>query len=330
MSIRSFRYAARWTLSTLLISLVPGAALAQQEDAPETAALRPLAESLSGQAKEDYSAALILYDDGDYAGAVVKFLSAYDASKDARLLWNAAACQKSLRHYAKAMILVRRYLEAGASRISDASRKEAETFLDAVTPLTARLSVVTGEPDAQVFVDKELVGTTPLVEALFVDLGQREVVIRKEGYEPFTTVVKVTGSHDVKVTATLKKIVHQGHVTVHARPGDTISFDGHGVGSGTWEATVPSGGHTVRVTAPGKVAYQSELLLQDGQTRRLDVSLKDEPGGIPAWLWIAGSTVVAAGAATAGYFIFRSTDSGIPGTIPPQKITLSLTRGNSQ
>src|SRR5882724_2714841 len=61
---------------------------------------RPLSESLTGGAKSDYEAARLLYGDGDHAGALVKFQSAFDQSKEPRLLWNMAACEKNLRHYA--------------------------------------------------------------------------------------------------------------------------------------------------------------------------------------------------------------------------------------
>src|SRR5882724_2041987 len=54
-----------------------------------------LSEALTGAAKADYDAARILYDDGDFRGAFQKLKSSYEQSKDARLLWNMAACEKN-------------------------------------------------------------------------------------------------------------------------------------------------------------------------------------------------------------------------------------------
>ena len=75
--------------------------------APAIAAA-PLGESLSGEAKTDYESAKVLYDDGDFVGAGSKFQQAYDRSKDARLLWNVAVCEKAQRHYVRVRALVRR------------------------------------------------------------------------------------------------------------------------------------------------------------------------------------------------------------------------------
>ncbi|HKQ68527.1 MAG TPA: hypothetical protein VJT73_04270, partial [Polyangiaceae bacterium] len=74
--------------------------------ASATTAMKPLSETLTGSAKTDYDAAKILYQDGDYSGASLKFKQSYEASKDVRLLWNMAACEKSQRHYAKVQKLV--------------------------------------------------------------------------------------------------------------------------------------------------------------------------------------------------------------------------------
>src|SRR5258708_4144401 len=84
---------------------LPRPALAQ---APPTK--KPLSQALTGQAKADFESGKLLAADGDFAGALIKFQSAYDQSKDPRLLWNAAFCQKNLRHYAKVIATLKRYL----------------------------------------------------------------------------------------------------------------------------------------------------------------------------------------------------------------------------
>src|SRR5882672_5796822 len=75
----------------------PSSAPAPEEPAASAASTsgpRPLAESLEGEAKRAYELGCLLYDNGDYAGALVRFESARKASADARLLWNVAVCQK--------------------------------------------------------------------------------------------------------------------------------------------------------------------------------------------------------------------------------------------
>ncbi|MGH7297676.1 MAG: hypothetical protein ACRELB_22250 [Polyangiaceae bacterium] len=60
--------------------------------APPPTSVKPLAQTLTGDAKAAYDAAKLLVGDGDFAGAAIKFQAAYDQSNDARLLWNIAAC----------------------------------------------------------------------------------------------------------------------------------------------------------------------------------------------------------------------------------------------
>jgi len=46
---------------------------------PPPPATPPLSEALTGQAQADYQAAKLLYGDGDFAGASLKFKQAFDA-----------------------------------------------------------------------------------------------------------------------------------------------------------------------------------------------------------------------------------------------------------
>src|SRR6478736_4874903 len=100
--------------ASVLASLAPAAA-APPPTAKAPAGPKPLAETLTGEAKSAYDSARVLFGDGDFGGALVKFQAAYDKSKDPRLLWNMAACEKNLRHYARTLQLVRRYAAEGGS-----------------------------------------------------------------------------------------------------------------------------------------------------------------------------------------------------------------------
>src|SRR5882672_3314772 len=88
-----------------------------------------LSETLTGTAKASYEAGKLLFVDGDFAGAEIKFHAAYDLSHDARLLWNMASCEKSLRHYARAARLVHEYLDAGGAQLTDQDRGDAKQLL---------------------------------------------------------------------------------------------------------------------------------------------------------------------------------------------------------
>src|ERR1700759_4037610 len=70
-----------------------------QAPPPANGAVKPLSDSLTGLAKAEYEAAKILYGTKDHAKAIVKFGRAYEISREPRLLFNIAVCQKNLRRY---------------------------------------------------------------------------------------------------------------------------------------------------------------------------------------------------------------------------------------
>jgi hypothetical protein len=127
------------------------------------------------------------------------------------------------------------------------------------------------------------------------------------------------------------KDLHEGRLEVRAPDDAAIKIDGNSVGIGTWTGTLPSGGHTLNVNAPKMRQYQTEVMLQDGQTRTVEVSLEPESktGGLPWWAWVGGGVIVAAGASVGGYFLLHKSDSYAPttsGTIQPGTVQLPLTR----
>jgi hypothetical protein len=194
-------------------------------------------------------------------------------------------------------------------------RKECEGRVDEVTQqiptiIFAAKNGSGGDLSAvKVTMDGEVLAPKLDGTALSVDPGEHKFTFEVAGQPPVDkTLVLHEGEKDRREKMVL---VHRGRLTVRAGPNDAIALDGQSLATGTWEGEVDSGGHTLRVTAPGMVAYQSEVSAQDGESRTIDVKLNPEPtrGVLPMWAWIAGGVVVAAGATVGGYFLFKS-----PGT----------------
>ena len=267
----------------------------------------PLSETLTGDAKADYDSGKLLFQDGDNAGANVKFRSAYEKSKEPRLLWNIAATEKNLRHYSKALKLVRQYLNEGGDKLTDSDKTEANELIKVMEPFTAKLKLDVNEPGAEVYVDDELVGTTPLSEPVVVDIGTRKIHVKKAEFEDYTKDVPIGGAAEVPLSVQIAKIVHEGRINVKTNAGASITVDGQLVGSGAWSGVLPSGGHQLKITADKMRPYQSDVYVQDKESRDLNVTLEAEPSkGVPLWVWIAGGAVLVAGATTAGIVIATS------------------------
>jgi len=273
---------------------------------------KPLSESLTGLAKAEYEGARILYADKDYTSAISKFQRTYELSSDPRLLFNIAVCQKNLRKYSKMLSTIRRYLEDGASILTADDKAQAQAIVKTVETFVSELKLSVDESDAEVFVDDEKIGVTPLKGTFFLDVGVRKITVKKKGYKDSVISKQVPGGGAVAVDVRLEKEIHRGKLLVSAGVNDVISLDGKVIGKGKWEGAVPSGGHTLKVTAPGMANYQSEVVIQDSQTRRVDITLNPlATDSTSTILWIAGGAAVLAGAAVGGALLFQ------PSKTPP-------------
>jgi len=262
----------------LATSLVAAPADAQRGPKPHPGAPAPrtLAQSLTGAAKSAYEAGKVLAADGDFAGALIKFKAALDESKDARVLWNIAFCEKNLRHYSKVIATLQRYQSDGGALLTDKDRKDAQDLITTIEPFTTKMTIHVSEDGAQIFVDDEPVGTSPLASPVVLDIGERHVKVTKDGFAPYEKTTPVGGSAAVSLDVTMQKVVHQGRIVVNAPAGATIFLDEQQVGIGKVEQVVAAGGHQLRVTAPGMRPFQSEIVVQDNETRSVDVVLERE------------------------------------------------------
>lgn len=297
---------------------------------------KPLSESLTGMAKAEYEAGRILYEESDFAGALVKFRASYEIAKDPRLLWNMAACERGLRRYARVYALVQRYQTEAAGALSTADKQEADSVLAAMKPFVGWLKITVSEPDASVEVDGEAVAKTPLATPVLVDIGTRKLQVTKVGFKPTLLRIEVSGGGELAVDVALEKDVHEGRLVIFAGTQDAIEVDGRVVGVGQFDGSLPSGSHRIRVTARGMRPYQSEVVVADNQRTNVRVVL--EPAGVTAtpalqrsnntWLWIAGGVVAAAGLGVGAYFLFRPDEEETapitPGTLDPGSVTLSF------
>src|SRR5262245_37745409 len=195
-----------------------------QPNAPPGAAAS-LADSLTGVARSDYDAGRILFDDGDYAGAYLKFERAFERGGDERLLWNMAACEKNLRHYGSALTLLERYKREGEVRMSASHRAEVDALLETLHTLISTVHLVVNEADATVFVDDRPVGKSPLPGPLLIDLGLRRIRVSKAGFQDQVVTKEFAGGAQLTLLVTLPREENEGRIAILAGTGNTIRID---------------------------------------------------------------------------------------------------------
>lgn len=304
----------------------PASSGAVEPAAPPPAGSTSLGDSLTGAAKGAYDLARGLYRAGDFAGALLQFERAYDLSSEPRLLWNVAVCEKNLRHYARSIKAIERYQAEGGTRLSEEDQKDAVHLLKAIRPFVAVMTVKVSEPGADVSIDGERIGATPLAGPLLIDMGARRIRVSKKGFHDHTQTEQVFGETEIALDIALKKEIHQGRLIIAAGKDDVIRLDGKLVGQGSWDGAASSGGHTLRVTAPGMKPYQTEVIIQDNVVRRIHVTLDPEPRtGVPTWALITGSALLAVGAGVGlGYLAWTASEAPEPviGNLGPYLVKL--------
>jgi hypothetical protein len=308
----------------LLAPLALGSTFARAQGTGDTPHRLTLAESLTGAAKEAYDAAGILLNNRDLAGAITKYRQAYDLSKDPRLLFDMAVCERDLRAYAKMRELLLRYEQEAGADVSAEQKADIDDALAAIHSLVAAVRVTASEVGAAVAVDGEAVGVTPLATPLVIDLGKHTISLRKSGFEPVDRSVDLAGGNEMTLSITLvAQAQHTAQLRVAADVDATVVVDRKQASRGGFEGTLPAGVHVVQVTAPGKTAYDVQVDLRDGESRTLSVTLASERRGPGIWPWVIGGAVVvaAAGAVVGGYYLLKSPDhattpeSGLPPVI---------------
>lgn len=304
-------------------SLVPGEKTAHAASPKGTPRVHSLADTLPKDAKAEYDDAFVLVQNSDFAGALAKFDAAYKKFPDPRLLWNMATCEKNLKRYGRALTLVRRYQKEGASLLSEADQDEATAVAAGLQSLTTTLTFKLAEPGTKVYLDGEEVDPK---NPLLVNVGEHTVTAKKDDFAELTQKVSGPGNGTFEVVIAPKRLVHEAKLSVHAHPGDTILLDGKVVGTGSFTGTVPSGGHTLKVTASGFAPSQQEITLRDLENRDLSVTLEKERGSVLPWVLVGIGVVAAAGATTGIYFAAKpGRESGVPaGTLPPSVVNTGI------
>lgn len=171
--------------------------------APSTATPDAKAEDgTPDQARRHFDRGVDLFADGDFASALFEFETAHRRTGNAHLLYNIAVCHYELHEYAAATVAYRKYMAQLEGNLDDERRRQVRDRLDKLD-LRVGTVIVESEPSgAVVSSDGEKLGVTPLETTL--DLGERKLLIVREGYQQTAEQVRVVGGERVSVAVELK------------------------------------------------------------------------------------------------------------------------------
>ena len=145
------------------------------------------------------------------------------------------------------------------------------------TPVAARLSplgrlTITSDPDgASVLLNGSSMGTTPYTDQQ-MRAGDHKIVLRKKGYEEYSTSVTVNPQQLSKVEA--KLVVVLGQLSVLIKPFGSIYIDGRLMKKDTnvqYDTGIPVGSHQLRVVHPKFGTWEKTIEVEPN--RRLDLPI---------------------------------------------------------
>lgn len=285
-----------------------------------TAAAAPVRAALSGDALAEFDAATQLYKDGRFEEARAKFQAAYDASKERRLLFNVAVCDKALGHNARAIHELEDSL-ADRSKLPSEYVDRAQQALAALREHVSQLTIDTSVPGAALKVDGEDQKTQPVL----VDEGAHVVTATLDGYQPATEKVTAQGGQPSRIALVLVPLAPKtAHLKVATdRQDDTIAIDDRPRGLGPIDAELEPGEHQIVITRPGGGSKKVAVVLKEGETRDMRLSVPEEKKGVSPWWFVVGGAIVAGAATTVIIIATRPTkfEGSNQGTLNPYIVT---------
>jgi len=176
------------------------------------------------EASERFRRGVKLYRDADYVAALIEFKRAYALSPNYRVLYNLGQTSRELKDYAAALTSYRQYLEEGGKKIKASRRAEVRTAIDDLVERVGTLSIATNVEGAEIQIDDEVMGRTPLEEPVVVNIGKRRVSATLPGHVPASRVIEVASRDELDVDLELVSLDRKNDGP-NPQPGNTKSVD---------------------------------------------------------------------------------------------------------
>ncbi len=178
----------------------------------------------------------------------------------------------------------------------EVTRDSRQTFSYRFEKLPGRLAIASSVPGAEVLIDGESLGVTP-VEALELAPGEHQVTVRADRYREFETLVTVEGAGSVQ---TLDVVLEPRWAEVSfasAPAGARVRLGGEELGVTPLTAEVLEGGHAYTLALAGRKPHSGRLEVTAGEPQALpQVNLRPTDGNLVLTSEPAGATVSVGGA----------------------------------
>jgi tetratricopeptide (TPR) repeat protein len=257
------------------------------------------------RAADHYDRGLVLYEQGDYQGAVREFVVAYCDKPHPKMFLNIGQAYERMLDFEKAVAYFERFILE--SDDSEPNRKRAAIRVEVLRSLPARILVATVPPGAQVTLSGET-GVTARARANGIDpievrKGVYTMRVELAGHEPVIEqlVAEIGRPYSYYFRLEPKK----GVVRVAATPSDARIFLGDRLaGIGSYLETVPIGTYRLLVEAEGRPSREQQIEITAGKTTDVAVNLPDKPRSGRWELVIASGLLLGSASGTMAETLF--------------------------
>jgi hypothetical protein len=135
------------------------------------------------KAKEYFDRGIILFNAGDYKGALDNFRISHTWRPHYKIRYNIGTCLFALGRYAEAGNELQAFLTDGGEGVEAALKKKVLDMLLKIQSDVSRLTVNVEEAGAEIWIDKKLVGKSPFEETIYVEPGKHTIQVKAESGE---------------------------------------------------------------------------------------------------------------------------------------------------
>lgn len=291
-----------------------------------------LCVSLSAPAAADEPAdplARALKEKGDEAMVAARYEEALDAYTRAAniepnpvLDYNRGRALQAIQRYGAALDALERFQRTATPELF-ARVPRFEELLASLRARVAELEVVCTVRGAVVRFDGQPLGTAPLARVR-VNSGVGLLRVEAPGYEPWQSSVALEPGRSRRVDVVLVRAEPLAALDVTSPvPGAHVALDGVPRGPVPVQLRARPGSHVLRVERDGHEPLQMDVVLREGERRRVDAPLERRSSIFGSWwLWTGIGILAAAGAVTT--VVLVSEREPRQGDIAPGKISAPL------
>jgi hypothetical protein len=261
-------------LAPSFVTTFEGTALAQP------AKKKSLRDQLPPDAQKQWDVAIALYEKGLWDGARTSFYAAWEASKNPRVLFNVAVCDKNQGRYARAIESLKKELADGKGQLSPDEEAAVKAQISGLEQFVAELTIDVNEPGAEIYVDETKVGVSPLPAPVQVQVGERRVRAVKAGFLEARQAIDLKGGASGRMTLVLSPTVKTTLVSISVvGPANAVvKVDGREVGQAPYKGQVGVSAepHQFSAEAPGYVTATQSAVVRENEPLTLTLQLAQD------------------------------------------------------